>query len=77
MAKLLELPKELQGKFRFTQPIKGGPVFDFPSQSMYNVNLTTISERQAELLIERGWKGLERIEATKQKKEQHDEAAKV
>ena len=57
----LKLPEALSGKYRLTQPVKGGPVFDFPAQGLYKVNLTTLSESHAELLVQRGCTILERV----------------
>ena len=57
----LKLPEALNGKFKLTQPVKGGPVFDFPAQGLYKVNLTTLSESHAELLVQRGCTIIERV----------------
>jgi hypothetical protein len=57
----LKLPEALNGKYRLTQPVKGGPVFDFPAQGLYKVNLTTLSEWHAELLVQRGCLLIERV----------------
>lgn len=57
----LKLPEALNGKFKLSQPVKGGPVFDFPAQGLYKVNLTTLSELHAELLVQRGCTIIERV----------------
>ena len=57
----LKLPEALNGKFKLSQPVNGGPVFDFPAQGLYKVNLTTLSELHAELLVQRGCTLLERV----------------
>lgn len=62
---LIKLPESLSGKFRLTQPVKGGPVFDFPAQGLYKVNLTTLSEWHAELLVQRGCTLIERVATRK------------
>lgn len=63
----IQLPSELSGKFRFTQPMYGGPVFDFPKLNLWGINLATLSESMANRLVDAGWPGIQRIPAEKQK----------
>jgi len=55
------MPATLAQKFRFTRVIKGGPVFDFPQYNMLKIDLSTLTERQAERLVNAGWKGIARV----------------
>lgn len=61
--KEIKLPDNLSGKFRLTKPMYGGPVFDFPAQRMYGVDMENISEKQCSMLIARGWRGMEAVAA--------------
>ena len=63
MTKAIELPADLKGKFELTQPLFGGPVFDFPAQNMKGVDMSKLTEQQATRLIARGYKGLRAVVA--------------
>lgn len=58
------LPKALQGKYALTRPMKGGPVYNFPQYGGLRIDFSTLSERQAESLLARGWPGICRLDAT-------------
>lgn len=55
------LPDALKGKYELTRPIFGGPVFDFPAQGLKGVDLTQLTERQADTLEKRGWAGIRKV----------------
>ncbi len=61
--KALELPADTAKKYRFTMPIYGGPVFDFPAFNMTGINLAALTEQQAERLVRKGWAGIERVQS--------------
>lgn len=67
MALPVQLPADLSKKYRFTRPIYGGPVFDFPQYGLKKINLSTITEQQAERLLRAGWAGIERIPDSEQR----------
>lgn len=58
----IEMPSSIRGKYRFTTPIFGGPVFAFPQYGYTSLNLAELTEQQAERLLSLGWAGIERIE---------------
>jgi hypothetical protein len=62
-AEAIKLPTALEGKFRFTKKIYGGPVFDFPQYQLTRVDLSNLSESLAERLVNKGWNGIERVPA--------------
>lgn len=57
----IQLPAETAKKYRFTRPLFGGPVFDFPAYGLTGVNFAALTEQQAERLFRAGWPGLERV----------------
>ena len=57
----IELPADTAKKYRFTQPLYGGPVFDFPAFGITGLNFATLTEQQAERLIRLKWRGIERV----------------
>lgn len=63
MATPIQLPAETAKKYRFTRPIFGGPVFDFPAFGLTRINLATLTEQQADRLLRAGWQGIERVPA--------------
>lgn len=71
------MPEELKGKYRFTREITGGPVFDFPAQGLKAVDLSKLTERQAEQLVRRGWTGIARVETTQAMAKQAPAAAET
>jgi len=56
----IQLPAETAKKYRFTAPLFGGPLFDFPAFGLTRVNMAELTEQQAERLLRAGWKGIER-----------------
>lgn len=58
---VIQMPADTARKFRFTKPLTGGPVFDFPAFGLFGINLATLTEQQAERLLRAGWAGIERI----------------
>lgn len=61
MATEIKMPADTAKKYRFTKPIYGGPVFDFPAFGMTNINLSELTEQQAARLLAKGWAGIERV----------------
>lgn len=59
----INMPAETAKKFRFTRPIYGGPVFDFPQFNLRRVDLSQLTLQQAERLLRAGWKGIELLPA--------------
>lgn len=57
----VQLPADVAKKYRLTRPIYGGPVFDFPQFGMLKINLSTITEAQADRLYRKGWAGIEPV----------------
>lgn len=57
----IQMSAALAGKYRFTKPIYGGPVFDFPQYGLTRVNLAELTERQAKRLYDKGWPLIEPI----------------
>jgi hypothetical protein len=53
----VQLPAALASKYKLVKPVYGGPTFDFVAQRM-TVNLSTLTEAEAEKLIKRGYKNL-------------------
>lgn len=51
----------LGSKFRFTKPLYGGPVFDFPHYNLKGVDLSNLTENMATRLIQKGYTGIEAI----------------
>ena len=58
------MPEALKGRFRFKEPIYGGPVFDFPHLGLMAVDLSNLTEQMAMRLIAKGYQGIEIVAAT-------------
>ena len=58
----IQLPADTARKWRFTKPIFGGPVFDFPALGLTGINLAQLTEQQAERLWRKGWRGIEKVQ---------------
>lgn len=61
MANDIKMPDAIKNKYRFTRPISGGPVFDFPAFNMKGIDLSALTEQQAERLVRAGWAGIARV----------------
>lgn len=61
MAQEVSLPAALNGKYRLTTPLYGGPVFAFPAYGFDRIDFSTLTEQQAERLLRNGWKGIEKV----------------
>lgn len=48
-----DLPPEIRERYELTQPLEGGPVFDFPNFKQYNVDFTKLTEHMADTLVKR------------------------
>ena len=48
-----DLPPEIQERYELTQPLEGGPVFDFPQYKQYNVDFSKLTEHIADTLVKR------------------------
>jgi len=48
-----DLPPEIRERYELTQPLEGGPVFDFPNYKQYNVDFTKLTEHMADTLVKR------------------------
>lgn len=57
----IKMPEALKGKFRFKEPIYGGPVFDFPHLGLMAVDLSNLTEQMALRLIAKGYTGIEPV----------------
>jgi len=69
MKKAIQMPAELAGKYRFTQQIFGGPVFDFPQVGLRKINLAALTPAQAARLLRGGWSGIELVPPIAEAKE--------
>lgn len=57
----IKMADALKGKYQFVKPLFGGPVFDFPAYGLKGIDLSNLTEQMAERLINKGYKGIERI----------------
>lgn len=54
------LPPAIREKYELTKELKGGPIFVFPRLGMLRIDFSTLTEKQAETLIHRGWPHIRR-----------------
>lgn len=55
------LPAALRGKYELTRPLNGGPVFALPAYGFAQIDFSALTEREAELLVRKGWPLLRRV----------------
>jgi len=48
-----DLPPDIQERYELTEPLEGGPVFDFPHYKQYNVDFSKLTEHMADTLVKR------------------------
>lgn len=63
----IKMPEALKGKYAFSKPIYGGPVFDFPHVGLFKVNLAELTEQRAAQLVARGWAGIKKLDEKAEK----------
>jgi hypothetical protein len=59
--KAIELPADTAKQYRLTQPLYGGPGFDFPQYNLRGVNMAELTPKMASRLHRSGWKGIELV----------------
>lgn len=55
-----DLPADVQELYELTAALEGGPVFDLPAVRQYDIDFSKLTVHQAEVLVQRKWKGIRR-----------------